>query len=615
VRSYSKRLLLVYTLLLVVPLLALNAVLVAAVEKRLSREQRAAGEAALASTQRLIGDYLLGLEPGFGIDTELNDELLGQISRVVRHEVNLYWGSAVYASSKPELFAAGLLPKRIPGDIYARLAFRGYELASRTNRAGRTSYLELYAPLRVPGAPEGPGRLFLSMPLLAQQEEVARELANLRRQALLVSAALFGLLAAVGVRLARSFTGPLQELVAGTRRIAAGARSLGLAPTELELAALVEAVDEMAGRIAEGRERLMREKQVVERMVDNITSGVVSLDHRRRVLMHNRVAGELLGVEVGEPVEAALERSERLAPVADFLAAAGAEPAHATVQLPTDGEDRAWNLVWAPVPGEGEPAALLVVEDATETLRGQRLAAWAEMARIIAHEIKNPLTPIRLNVEHMRQVRQDGGGRFDEVFERCTTNVLAQVDELRQIASEFSDYSSIVRLDREPGDLAAALGRLVEPYLSAPPAGVTVEFEAHPAEIEARFDRKLLGRAVRNLLENALRASAERGGRVSVAVERLDGEAARIVVGDRGPGVAPADLVRIFDPYFSTHDTGTGLGLPIAQRIIAEHGGDIRYEDAPAGGAAFVFTLPVAGPTLLPEAPDSVPFGDAPRSG
>ena len=295
-RSYSKRLLIVYTLLLLIPLLLLNAVLVAAVEKRLSLEQRAAGEAALSSAQRLVGDYLVGLEPGFGVNTELNDELLTQLSRAVRHEINLYWVSGVYASSKPELFAAGLLPKRIPGDIYARLAFLGYELASRTNRAGHTSYLELYSPLRVPGEPPGTGRFFLSMPLLAQQEEVAQELANLRRQALLVTAALFALLVTVAARLARNFTTPLAELVEGTRRIAAGAPSLDLAPTELELAALVEAVDEMAGRIAEGREKLVREKQVVERMVESITSGVVSLDRDGRVLMHNRVAADLLGV-------------------------------------------------------------------------------------------------------------------------------------------------------------------------------------------------------------------------------------------------------------------------------------------------------------------------------
>ncbi|HEX2252478.1 MAG TPA: ATP-binding protein, partial [Thermoanaerobaculia bacterium] len=632
VRSYSKRLLLVYTLLLVIPLLLLNVVLVAAMEDRLRDEQQATGEAALAAAQRMLGSYLASLEPGFDLATGLDDVLLVGLSLVVRHEINLYWGSEIWASTKPELFAARLLPRRIPGESFERIALKGYDLAARTNRVGETSYLELYAPLQVPGEEVGPRNFFLSMPLLAQQEEVARELGALRRQALLITAALVVLVTAVGTRLSRGFTRPLTELVEGTRRIARGARSLDLAPTELELAALVEAVDDMARRIAEARERLVREKQVVEGVVEHINSGVVSLDHHGRVLLRNRVAADLLGVRVDEPLAAALARDPRLDPVGDWLEALAAgrpgEPAQRTVRLAAPGDggssgedaaaggEREWSLVWVPVPGPGDPAALLVVEDVTETLRGQRLEAWAEMARIIAHEIKNPLTPIRLNVEHMQQVWRDGlrqregrpagpgdADRFDEIFARCTRNVLVQVEELRQIAAEFSTYSRIPRIERQPGDLVAAMRELVEPYRAAPPAGVTVELEAPEDPLPARFDRRLLARAVRNLLENALRASAG-GGRVTLRLEHRPGVAeadrpsgggaaeARIVVLDAGPGVEPALLPRIFDPYFSTHDTGTGLGLPIARRIVEEHGGSIVARNHPAGGMEVAIVLP-----------------------
>ncbi|HEX2165191.1 MAG TPA: ATP-binding protein, partial [Thermoanaerobaculia bacterium] len=635
VRSYSKRLLLVYTLLLLVPLLLLNTVLVAGMGERLRREQRAAGEGALSAAQRVLGDYLASVDPGFDLASELDNSLIGWVSGVVRHEVNLYWGSEIWSATKPELFAARLLPPRIPGESYARLALLGYDRASRTNRVGEVSYLELYAPLALPGEAVGLRNFFLSMPLLAQQEEVARELDALRRQALLVTAALVVLVTAVGVRLSKSFTRPLTELVAGTRRIAAGAPSLDLAPTELELAALVEAVDDMARRIAEGRERLVREKQVVERIVEHITSGVVSLDRHRRVLMRNRVAGELLGVEVGDLLPAVVAARPRLAPVAAWLPEVGGELAQRTVRLapaagggedgdegagaagggavPADdggaepGEEREWTLVWVPVPGAGEPAALLVVEDATETLRGQRLEAWAEMARIIAHEIKNPLTPIRLNVEHMQQVWRDlagrgADGRFAEVFARCTGNVLTQVDELQQIAAEFSTYSRIPRIDLQPGDLVALVEELAAPYRAAPPPGVTVELETPPGPLAARFDRRLLARAVRNLIENALRASSG-GGRVLLRVERREvagdghpgGAEARVAVLDSGAGVEPALLPRIFDPYFSTHDTGTGLGLPIARRIAEEHGGGIAARNRAEGGLEVAITLPLEG--------------------
>ncbi|HZI64348.1 MAG TPA: ATP-binding protein, partial [Thermoanaerobaculia bacterium] len=591
-RSYSKRLILVYTLLLLVPLVLLNIVVARGLEERLRREQRAAGEAALASAQRVLGEYVLTLAPGFGIATALDDPLLVWLASVVHHDVSLYWGSSVYASSRRELFTAGLLPRRIPGEVYSRLALLGYGLAARTNRAGEVAYLELYAPVRVPGVPVEEEGLALSMPLLAQQAEVAAEISYLRRQALLGTAALFLLLVAVGTRFARSFTTPLMELVRGTQRIAAGARSLEVRPAEVELQALSEAIDRMAQGIAEGRERLVREKQVVERVVENITAGVVSLDAQGEVLMANRVAAELLGVRVGEPLRAVLAGAARLGPVAAFVAAAGREPRQATVRLPGADGEREWTLVWAPVPGSGEPSARLVVEDSTEVLRGQRLQAWAEMARIIAHEIKNPLTPIRLSAEHMRQVYGGDPERFGEVFERCTANILRQVDELRQIASEFSAYSHIPRLELVPGELVAAVAEVVESYRAAPPPGVEIDFHAASEPVAARFDAKLLGRAVRNLIENALRATAG-GGRIEVRVEQSDAQA-RIVVADDGPGVPAEQLARIFDPYFSTHAAGTGLGLPIARRIAEEHGGRATARNRASGGLEVAITIPRA---------------------
>lgn len=618
VRSYSRRLLLVYGVLLLLPLALLNAVLVRGVERRLADQQREAGQAALASAQSLLAEVLGSLATGFSVQTTLDDGQLGRIAGLVHHEVNLYWVAKVYASSKHELFTAGLLPERIPGDIYAPLALGGEEVSSRINRAsGGAEYLEIYAPVRPPGGSAGAPRLFLSAPLLAQQEEAAAEVERLRRRALLVTAGLIALMIAVGSRLAKSFTHPIRELVAGTARIAAGAPTLGFAPAELELAALGRAIDDMARRIAEAREGLLREKQVVERMIENITSGVVSLDSSGRVLLHNRVAADLLGVAVGERLDRTL-RAARLAPVRAFLRETHAgEAARRTIRLappapvaisedpaapsdpPSDhpaetaGGEREWTILRVPVPGAGEPSELLVVEDATEELRAQRLLAWAEMARIIAHEIKNPLTPIRLSTEHLREVWKRDRAQFEPVFERCTTNILAQVDELRQIALEFSTYSSIPRIDPAPVDLVAAMGELIEGYRAAPPPGVEVAFEPRVETLPARVDSRLLGRAVRNLIENAIRASAG-GGRVTLRLE-AEGSRAKVAVLDEGPGVAPELLPRIFDPYFSTHDTGTGLGLPIARRIAEEHGGEIaaRNRTEPGErGLEVAITLP-----------------------
>lgn len=592
--SYSSRLVVVYSTLLLVPVFLMNLVVVRGQEERLRQAQESAGETALESVQRVLAEYVVALEPGFGIDAALDNELLTWLSGVVNHDVNLYWRSRVSSSSKSELFKAGLLPERIPGEIYARLTLLNHEIASRTNRAGSAEYLELYAPLKVPGLSRVPSRLFLSLPMLAQQEETAAQIASLRRGGVLGTATVMLILLAIGTRLARRFTTPLTEIVRGTQRIAAGERSLNLRPEELELATLVEAIDQMAEKIAQGRQSLLREKRVVDRMVDNITSGVVSLDAEGKVVMANRVAIEMLGVKVGDSIESVLSANDSLAPVRDFLSRnVEKRPFAETVQLQdSDGKQHDWSLVWVPIPEEGKPSALLVVEEVTEVLRGQRLEAWAEMARMIAHEIKNPLTPIRLSAQHMQEIYANDPEKFGAVFESCTANILRQVGELQEIASDFSTYSRIPRIELASGDLASAIGEIFGAYQSAPPPGIKLGFHAGDNSREIEFDAKLLGRAVRNLIENAIRATGE-GGRIDLSVS-IDATEAKIVVADTGTGVGPALLQRIFDPYFSTHDSGTGLGLPIARRIVEEHGGTISARNRAQAGLEVVISLPAS---------------------
>ncbi len=594
-RSYANRLIVLFSLLLLVPLVLLYALLSRTLESRVAREQRFAAEAALSSAQRVLGEYVLTLEPGFGLGTAIDDEILVWLSRVIGHDISLYWGSEVYASSKRELFAAGFLPRRIPGEVWPRMALGGEIEASRTARTGSSEYLELYAPLAVPGLDARQTRLFLSMPLLAQQEEATAETALIRRRTLLATLAVFLLLAALGTRLARAFTRPIMELVGGTQRIAGGAAALGVKSSVLELAALAEAIDRMARRIAEGRDQLLREKRLVDGIIENVTSGVVYLDQAGRVLLANRVARELLEVAPGDRIAERLARRPELAGASRFVSEGRDELAQATLRLGAPkgapGQERDWSLVWVPLAGESEPAALFVVEDISEVLRAQRLEAWAAMAQIIAHEIKNPLTPIRLSTEHMREVWKRDRAQFESVFDRCTENILRQVEELRTIATEFSTFSRIPKSVRVPGDLAATVREVVEGYRAAPPAGVEIVLAGGGESLPARFDARLVGRALRNLLENAIRVSAG-GGRVTIEAERI-GDRAEIRVADRGPGVPPEMLARIFEPYFSTQVGGTGLGLSIAQRVAEEHGGSIRARNLAAGGLEVTITMPL----------------------
>ena len=599
-RSYSTRLNLVYTVLLLLPLIALNLILLRSFSDRLQAEKLADAQRAMVSARQFLVSYLKGLETGVLIETKVNRDLLEWMSDLVQHQVNLYWGSRIYRSSQEELFTSGLLPRRIPDQIFTRLTLRGHGMAFRSRDTGELAYLEVYAPLDVPGVLSSQQELFVSVPLLEQEEEAEQRLAELRRRALLVTSALFVLLWAAGRRLTRGFTRPIEELIEGTGRIARGEPFPEIRPRETELSALAEAIDSMSRQIDESRRGLLREKHFVERVVANITSAVVSLDRADRVVFQNQVAADLLGTEVGEPINRRLDASPMLDPVGEFWrrARAAGTPATEQVNLRPDGETvdvREWNLTFVPIPGEGDPSTLLVVDDDTEVLRGQRLEAWAEMARIIAHEIKNPLTPIQLSTEHLRQVWRVDPGRVDEVMERCTDNILSNVEELRSIASEFSIYSRIPAAQMETADLGEAMSDLSSSYRDAVGRGVEMEMQAPEHPVLARFDEKLLGRAVRNLLENAYRAAAAEGGSVRLSVRVDDAaRAAEIEVADSGPGVDPQKLKRIFEPYFSTYETGTGLGLAIVQRIVHEHGGEVEARNRPSGGLSVIIRIPLA---------------------
>ncbi|MEJ2085024.1 MAG: ATP-binding protein, partial [Acidobacteriota bacterium] len=338
----------------------------------------------------------------------------------------------------------------------------------------------------------------------------------------------------------------------------------------------------------------LQENRVVERMVENIAAGVVSLDTAGKVVMANRVAIEMLGVEVGDSIAEVVAAKASLEPVLAFLRRRPeVGPLAETIQLEdAEGEQRDWSLVWVPLPGQGEPSALLVVEEVTEVLRGQRLEAWAEMARMIAHEIKNPLTPIRLSTEHMQQVYAENPKSFKAVFESCTSNILRQVDELQEIASDFSTYSRIPKIELSSGDLGNAVGEICEAYRSASPAGIELTYRSDPDCSAVEFDAKLLGRAIRNIIENAIRVTRS-GGRIDVEVQ-AEADRVEILIADSGPGVGAEVLPRIFDPYFSTHASGTGLGLPIARRIVEEHGGTISARNRPGSGLEVSICLPAS---------------------
>jgi signal transduction histidine kinase len=226
-----------------------------------------------------------------------------------------------------------------------------------------------------------------------------------------------------------------------------------------------------------------------------------------------------------------------------------------------------------------------------ELERTHRLEAWAEMARQVAHEIKNPLTPIQLNAEHLRRVHSDRGKPLGSILEECVDTILTQVTLLRRIASEFSSFASAPIARPTRVDVADLLREILNPYRAALADRIRFESDV-PGDLPAvEVDRTLIARAVTNLVENALHAMPAAGTLRVVA--RADADDVRIRVSDTGSGMDAEALARAFEPYFSTKATGTGLGLPIAKRNVELNGGTINVSSERDTGTTVEVTLPV----------------------
>ncbi len=226
-----------------------------------------------------------------------------------------------------------------------------------------------------------------------------------------------------------------------------------------------------------------------------------------------------------------------------------------------------------------------------ELERTHRLEAWAEMARQVAHEIKNPLTPIQLNAEHLRRVHADRGEPLGGVLQECVGTILTQVKLLRQIASDFSNFASSPAARLAPVDVTELLHEIVEPYQLALANRIRFDVHVPPALPAVLVDRTLIARSLTNIVENALHAMPASG--VLGLAARVDDRVVRIRVSDSGAGMDAEALARAFEPYFSTKASGTGLGLPIAKRNVELSGGTVSVESEREKGTTVELALPI----------------------
>jgi two-component system, NtrC family, nitrogen regulation sensor histidine kinase NtrY len=418
-----------------------------------------------------------------------------------------------------------------------------------------------------------------------------------------------------GLYLARGITDPIQMLAKGTREVAAGNLDYKVeVRADDEIGILVDSFNRMTGDLATSQAKLEetyrdlqakhgeveQRRRYTETVLEAVATGVVSLDPAGRVTTINGAAERMLGLPAAQiqgKAAAAAFRSPEYAEIAALVQRMGRlreGMLDREVHLRRAGQSVVLLASATALKGSdgGYMGMVLAFEDLTELLKAQRLAAWRDVAQRIAHEIKNPLTPIQLSAQRLR--RRLAGERSPaekRLLEEATGTIIQEVDGLKQLVDEFSRFARMPALTLKPTDLGRLLEGVIMLYRDSHPAlSIKASFSVDLPLLEVDPDQ--IKRAVLNLVDNAVEAVGQTGEVIVQTLWLPDKQHARIIVTDDGPGIAPEDKDKLFVPYFSTKPTGMGLGLPIVHQIVTDHGGTIWVEDRPPHGSRFVIELP-----------------------
>jgi len=418
----------------------------------------------------------------------------------------------------------------------------------------------------------------------------------------------------MGVYLANSMTRPIQELAEATLKVADGNLDVRIeAHSDDEIGMLVRSFNRMTEdlrtkqqalnisnlELSRINQEIERRRQYMEIVLRNVAAGVISVDREGVVRTINKSAERLLNVKLDSVLGQNFRnvvKDKHLEIVNESLRdliKSQHDSISRQIFLDVRGTRLALHLHLTMLRDEGGEnlGMVVVLDDMTQMMRAQRMAAWREVARRIAHEIKNPLTPIQLSAQRLRKRYLARFSDDEKVFDECTEMIIKSVDDLKNLVNEFSNFARMPAIQPEPNDINALIRETLTLYQEAH-RGVTFSFVEDDLLPILTIDRDQIKRVIINLLENAVAAMEEKGCIVLSTFYDAVLKMAVISIADDGPGVPPEDKQRLFEPYFSTKKSGTGLGLAIVSSVINDHGGFVRVRDNMPHGAIFVIELP-----------------------
>ncbi len=412
----------------------------------------------------------------------------------------------------------------------------------------------------------------------------------------------------------RRLVAPIQDLVAGTRAVAEGDFDTRLqAPTKDEIGFLISSFNDMTQRLAAARQEASLSQALVEAeranlevILARLSTGVLALENDLRIRTANQASGAILGIDLenrsGDLLTDIAKHSpllEQFVDVARMHLAAGETEWREQIVLRGEVGRRVLTCACTTLPGDEShsPGYVIVFDDITALLQAQRDAAWGEVARRLAHEIKNPLTPIQLSAERMRRKYLDTMNEEEsKILDRATHTIVQQVEAMKEMVNAFSDYARAPDIEVGRFDLDKLVHEVVDLY-RAQESGIEIVLTSDPTMPPIEADIGRVRQILHNLVRNATEALENtRDGRIEVHVSlaEIDGvDVVQVRVEDNGPGFQEGAVSQVFDPYVTTKPKGTGLGLAIVKKLVEEHMGSIRAYNNAEGGAVISVRLPL----------------------
>ena len=411
-----------------------------------------------------------------------------------------------------------------------------------------------------------------------------------------------------GIYLAKGITVPIQDLAEATRRIARGDLDHRITVVaDAEIGVLVDSFNQMTndlqqsnGELQQANINLEERRKYMETVLRNVSAGVISLDKDGVITTINQAAEEMFEINTEKIINRRFEdvlRPEHLALANQFIREARNNNAgflEKQMELKLKDKDLTVLMTTTIIKdGDREVGMVVVFEDLTELQKAVRAAAWREVARRMAHEIKNPLTPVQLSAQRLQKKYGDKLGADGAVFQECTQTIINQVEVLKNLVNEFSRYARLPVTNLTLNDINDVISASIALFQEAH-KNIHFTFRGTADMPKLRMDGEQIKRVMVNLLDNAVAAVAGKEGMIDITISHdLRYRKARVEVADNGCGVPVGYKTKMFEPYFSTKKAGTGLGLAIVSSIIADHHGYISVRDNPQGGTVVAFELPV----------------------